>query len=100
MNNTNENLSNIMIGITQYIENALILLMAFAVLSFVFNVIKYFMRPDADRKEAGNYVLYSVIGFFVIFSFWGIVNILQNTFHLKNVVSPTTQQIFDTILPR
>ena len=100
MNASNQNLSDIMVLITRYLNTALVLLMAAAVLIFVFNVVKYFMRPDADRKEAGTYVMYSVIGFFVILTFWGLVNIVQNTFHLNGVTAPTTQTIFNGLLPR
>jgi hypothetical protein len=67
-----------------YLNQALFLLIGLAVVVFVWNVFKYFIKSDADRTEAGKYVMYSVIGFFVILSMWGLVNILQNTFGLGN----------------
>ncbi len=64
-----------------YFNVALILLMSLAVLAFTYNVVRYFVLSDSpDKKEASQYVMYSVIGFFVILSLWGIVNILSNTF--------------------
>ena len=67
-----------------YLNTALKLLMGLAVLLFVWYVIQYFIKP-ADSKghlEATQYVLWSVIGFFVILSMWGIVNVLSSTFNL------------------
>lgn len=77
-------LATVITLIIRYLNMALFLLMAFAVVMFVWYVIKYFILPNENRKEAGMYVLYSVIGFFVILSFWGLVNILNNTFGLDN----------------
>jgi hypothetical protein len=70
--------------VTTYFNYFLVLMMGFAIVMFVWYVIKYFIRTTEDHKEAGLYVMYSVIGFFVILSMWGIVNILQNTFGLQN----------------
>jgi len=79
-----KNLSYLVMLAIGYLNEALVLLMGFAVLMFVWYIIQYFIRPNGgeSRKEAGEYLLYSVIGFFVILSFWGLVNILQNTFNL------------------
>lgn len=67
-----------------YLNTALKLLMGLAVLLFVWYVIQYFIRPGDSKKhaEAAQYILWSVIGFFVILSFWGLVNILSSTFNL------------------
>ncbi len=73
-------LCTLMNQVIQYFNWALVLLMGFAVLMFTWYVIKYYVLPNEDRKEAGQYVMYSVIGFFVILSLWGLVNILSNTF--------------------
>jgi hypothetical protein len=70
--------------IISYANTILVFMIGVAVVMFVFYVIKYFIKPDADRKEGGNYIMYSLIGFFVVLSFWGLVNILMNTFGLNN----------------
>ncbi|MGC9605582.1 MAG: pilin [Minisyncoccia bacterium] len=67
-----------------YLNLALSLLMAVAIVMFVWYVIKYYIRPNEERKQAGLYVMYSIIGFFVILSIWGIINILGSTFGLGN----------------
>ena len=51
---------------------------------FVWYVIQYFIQPNDKRAEGAQYVMWAVIGFFVILSMWGIVNILTNTFNLGN----------------
>ncbi|MEK7642040.1 MAG: hypothetical protein AAB365_03570 [Patescibacteria group bacterium] len=88
---------NIIIG---YINQALVLLMGVAVIIFVYYVVKYFILPNENRSEAGSYVMYSLIGFFVILSFWGLVNILQGTFGLQNDTNrPAGWSSFTNIFP-
>lgn len=63
-----------------------LLLIAFAVVLFLFGVIKY-MTSGADeekRKEARNTIIYGVIGLFVMVSVWGLVGLVGNTFDLDN----------------
>lgn len=85
--------------ITTYLGYIMGLFMVFAVVVFVYYVIKYFIMPNEDRKEAGNYVMYSIIGFFVIASFWGLVNIVKNTFALDNSGGQSWSQL-NSIFPR
>jgi hypothetical protein len=81
---TKATLSTLISKIVLYANNILLLLVGIAIVMFVFYVIKYFIKADSNRAEGGQYVMYSLIGFFVILSFWGLVNILQNTFDLGN----------------
>ncbi|MDE1975076.1 MAG: hypothetical protein KGI49_01000 [Patescibacteria group bacterium] len=67
-----------------YLNVALEVLMAASVVVFVYFIIKYFMIAGANRAEAGTYVMWSVLGFFIILSIWGIVGILTGTFGLSN----------------
>ncbi len=69
--------------VVDYLNIGLGLIIAFAVVTFVWNVYLYFFT-EKDKVEAGKYVLFSVIGFFVILSFWGLVALLKNTFDLEN----------------
>ena len=66
------------------------------VLAFVWFVVKYFILPNENRSEAGMYVMYSVIGFFVVLSVWGLVNIVSNTFGLEGTAPSwsTIQSLF------
>ena len=93
-------LFNIVTLVISYLNVALVLFMGVAVVIFVYHVIKYFILPNENRYEAGSYVLYSVIGFFVILSFWGLVNILQNTFGLQNEnYKPSSWESFSNLFP-
>ncbi len=58
------------------------ILIAFAVLYIIFNVVKYIMAAEdpEKRKALGGAVLWGIVGLFVILSIWGLVNILSNTF--------------------
>lgn len=99
--NSRSTLSDLIYLIIGYLNLALLLLMAFAVVVFVIFVIRYFVIANDDHKQAGQYVMYSVIGFFVILSFWGLVNILQNTFGLRNEnAQPASWSSIQSLFPR
>ncbi len=85
-------LATIIYLVIGYLNLAMYLLMAVAVVMFVWNVIQYYVKPNEDRKQAGLYVMYSLIGFFVILSLWGLVNILSNTFNL-GATRPTLNSV-------
>lgn len=77
-------LSTLIQDIIKYLNQILFLLIALAVVVFVYYIFKYFIMSNADRTDGAKYVMYSLIGFFVILSLWGLVNILSNTFGLGN----------------
>lgn len=59
------------------------LLIAFAVIYIIFNVIRFIMvgadKPE-DRTAIRATILWGIVGLFVILSIWGLVRILTNTF--------------------
>jgi hypothetical protein len=60
-------------------------LFAIAFLYFLYGVYKYFILGAAEeksREEGRDFILWSVIGFAVILSVWGLVAIVTNTFGL------------------
>jgi hypothetical protein len=77
-----------LVSLTIYYFNvAIYMIIALATVIFIWNVYRYFFKADIEnKKEAGLYVMYSIIGFFVIISFWGLVNIVKNTFNLDTQV--------------
>lgn len=77
-------LADVVGTIIDYFEVAIVLIISLAVVTFIWNVYRYFFIETEKRKEAGLYVMYSVIGFFVILSFWGLVAILDNSLKLPN----------------
>jgi hypothetical protein len=66
----------------EYFNYGIAVIIGLATLTFIWNVYNLYFKADADRQEAGKYVLYSVIGFFVMLSLWGLVNLLTNSFRL------------------
>ncbi len=97
---TNMKLSDLVGKIAQYFNQALYLLMGFAVVTFVYYVIKYFIQPESVKKvEAAQYVLWSIVGFFIILSMWGLVNILISTFDL-GTGSPSTWTGLNNLFPQ
>lgn len=83
---------------TGYLDKALLLLMGVAVVMFVYYIIQFFLRPAEKRAEGAKYLMWSIIGFFVILSFWGLVNILRNTFNLDDN-RPSSWNEFFNIFP-
>lgn len=62
------------------------LLISISVIVFIVGVIKYIANGDdsTKREEGRNFILYGLIGLFVIVSVWGLVGVLQGTFGLGN----------------
>lgn len=58
------------------------LLMAFALLVFLYGLMRYMMDAgdDSKREESRQYMVYGIIGLFVMVSMWGLVQVLTNTF--------------------
>jgi hypothetical protein len=58
------------------------ILIAIAFIVFLFGVYKYFIQGAADeknREEGRKFVLWGIIGFVIISSVWGLVNIVSGT---------------------
>ncbi len=61
-------------------------LLAVAFLFFIWGVVNYFVfgaANDKKREEGRNFILWSIIGFVVIFSVWGLVGLVGSTFSLS-----------------
>jgi hypothetical protein len=60
------------------------LLISAAVIVFIVGVVKYINGGDdsTKREEGRNFIIYGIVGLFVIVSVWGLVGILQGTFGL------------------
>ncbi len=60
---------------------------ALAFIVFIWGVFQYFVQggQDEEKREAGkNLMLYGLIGFFIMVSVWGLVNILVGTVDLND----------------
>ena len=80
------NAQSLALGIIQFINAIVVpLIFALAFLVFIWGIFQYFIAGghDEEKKEAGkSLMLYGLIGFFVMVSVWGLVNILTGTFNL------------------
>jgi hypothetical protein len=60
------------------------LLISGAVVIFLYGVFK-FIRSDGKEKETGKeFMVWGLVGIFVMVSVWGLVNILRGTFNLND----------------
>jgi hypothetical protein len=76
-----------------YFNIAVIFILGLCVVVFVFNIFRYFFTTQ-ENSQRGMYLLWSLIGFFVILSFWGLVNLVAGTFKLNNNVPTTFGNVF------
>lgn len=85
-------------GLASYVigllQNAVIpLLMTLAVAFFVWGVTQYVLNPASseEREKGQQYMIWGILGLFVIVAVWGLVAILTNTFGIQ-VLIPQLQQ--------
>lgn len=65
-------------------------LIALAVIYFVFGVVTYVISSDEEAKSKGrDRIIFGVIGLAVIIGMWGLVALLGNTFGLTNTTTIT-----------
>ncbi len=70
-------------GILDKIVPFIIGLAVFVIIWGIFNYITH-AADEEKRADARQYIIYGVIGVFIMLSVWGLVNILLNTFNLDN----------------
>jgi hypothetical protein len=58
------------------------LIFALAFLAFLWGILKYFFleAPDEGKEEGKQFILYGLLGLVVLFSVWGLVNVVLFTF--------------------
>ncbi len=65
------------------------LIFAIAFISFIWGIFRYFFNDNEEkRKEGRGYALAGIIGFFIMFSVWGLTTILVNTFGFDSATRP------------
>lgn len=82
-----------------FIDNYLVpLLFAVAFIVFIFGIFQYFILGGADeekRTKGRSLMLWGMIGFFVMVSIWGILNLLVNSLGFSSSARPNLPT-FDT----
>ncbi len=89
----NGSVSNIgsLIGVLQSIVDAVIpFLIGLAILLIIYGILGFIAKTadEEKRAEAKNFIIWGIIGVFVMVSIWGLVNILVGTFGLGAINNP------------
>ncbi|MHB8860303.1 MAG: Mbov_0395 family pilin-like conjugal transfer protein [Minisyncoccota bacterium] len=74
-------------------------LFAVAFLYFLWGVYKYFIYGadnESEREKGKQFVLWGIIGFVVILSVWGLVNMVMSTLGLESGGGSPPPPTFDT----
>ena len=71
------------------------IIIAIALVVFLWGIISYITAGDDPKKKAAarGYMIYGIIGLFVMVSVWGLVRILQSTFGTEGTVSLPTPEV-------
>jgi len=85
-------ISQLLLNVVGFINFVLVpLIMAIAFVAFLWGIFQYFIAGAANaekRTEGQKFVMYSIIGFVLIFSIWGIVGLLMRSFGFGSQVRP------------
>lgn len=74
-------ISSLIGGAKFLLDQLVVFLIALAVVWFIWNVIRYTMSSDEEKKAAAkSQMIWGIIAIAVIVSVWGLVAILQNVF--------------------
>lgn len=85
-----DSLQDLATFVIDFINNiAVPLVFAVAFIVFIWGVFLYFIAGghDEEGKEKGkSLMVYGLVGFFIMVSVWGLVNILTGTLNLENQI--------------
>lgn len=87
-----DTLNKLAVEIVNVINGILVpLIFAAAFIVFLFGVFRFMIAGAAnpEKRQSGvQFIMYSLIGFFVMISVWGLVNLLVGTFGFDNTNRP------------
>lgn len=85
-------LQGFIFNIIYLIDQVLVpLIFSIGFIVFLWGVFRFFIAGASDekkREEGKKFMLYGLIGFFVMFSIWGIVNVFINTLGFNQAPRP------------
>jgi hypothetical protein len=88
---------NLFIQLIDFVVVPFIFALSFVV--FIWGVYTYFIAGagnDEKRKEGRSFILYGLIGFFIMVSLWGIINLFADTFGFNRDSRPDTPEFGST----
>ena len=76
-------------------------ILGLAVLVILWGIFTYITKAGEEEKraEAKKFILYGILGLFIMVSLWGFVGILVNTFGIKETINPGDIPRVPTICP-
>ena len=71
----------------QIINPLIVLLFALATAFFLFGIFQFVTNAENEEKrtEGRNHILWGVIGLTIMIGVWTILNVILNTFNIKNI---------------
>jgi hypothetical protein len=88
----NSEIAQFLRDLTSFVDTTLIpVIFAFAFIVFLWGVFQYFILGGAnnEQRETGRkFVLWAVIAFVVMLSFWGIINLIQRSLGFDSTGRP------------
>lgn len=84
------NITALLSKIASIIDAVVPFIVGLAVFVIIWNIFTYITHAADEEKrgEAKKFILWGVIGVFMMLSVWGFVNILVNTFQLDKIIRP------------
>src|SRR5438445_125578 len=77
-------INNTISSLTHTVNLIVPLMLAFAVVVFIYGVIRYVIAQGPEEAgKARGYIIWSVVGLAVILAVWGLANLLINFFGVK-----------------
>ncbi len=79
------------------LDQMVVFLIALAIVWFIWNVVRYTMSSDEEKKGAAkNQMIWGIIAIAVIVSIWGLVGLLQNIFGVNTDGAVDVGQLLPT----
>lgn len=84
------NITNFISTAKSLIESVIPLLMVIATVVFLWGIISYIMAAGDEEKvkEARSFIIYGLIGLFVMVSVWGLVGVIAGSFGVSGTNIP------------
>ena len=84
-------IGGLLILVGSWLGMVLPIIIALAVVWFIFNVFKYtIVNNEEDKTQAKSQMIWGIFGIFVMVSVWGFVAILQSTFRTNVILDGST----------
>jgi fumarate reductase subunit D len=87
-------LKDILITVRDLVNTIVPLFMVIAVAVFLWGIIRYITSAGDEEKQktARGYIIYGLIGIFVMVAFWGIIQVVASTFGITpgGTIAPPT----------